>query len=79
MATELKSIKAKIEIPNPPKATSTYKETKVSLTRFYGGKERGVSLQLTFLNENGDCSHIQLDNENVQLLFDIINDAFIGL
>lgn len=78
MSTELKTLKGKIEIPNRNETmTSDYKEVDVSLTRFWGGTERKLSLQITFLNEQGNYSHIQLDNENVKLLFEELkeNDA----
>ena len=77
MSTELKSIKGKIEIPNPSKVTSNYQETEVHLNRFWGGTERGVSLQITFLNENGNYSHIQLDNENVKELIEILKENYL--
>ena len=70
MSTELKTLKGKLEIPEKNGTMiSNYKEVDVSLTCFWGGIERGTSLQITFLNENGDYSHIQLDNENIKLLF----------
>lgn len=75
MSTELKTLKGKIEIPNET-MTSDYKEVDVSLTRFWGGTERKESLQITFLNEQGNYSHIQLDNENVKLLFKEIKKNF---
>ena len=75
MSTELKTLKGKIEIPNGT-MTSDYKEVDVSLTRFWGGTERKVSLQITFLNEQGNYSHIQLDNENVKLLFKELKEKF---
>ena len=78
MSTELKTLKGKIEIPKRNGTmTSDYKEVDVSLTRFWGGTERKVSLQITFLNEQGNYSHIQLDNENVKLLFEELNNNFL--
>ena len=77
MATELKTLKGKIEIPKRDGTmTSDYKKVDVSLTRFWGGAERKVSLQITFLNEQGNYSHIQLDNENVKLLFEELKENF---
>lgn len=75
MSTELKTLKGKIEIPNET-MTSDYKEVDVSLTRFWGGTERKESLQITFLNEQGNYSHVQLDNENVKLLFKELKENF---
>lgn len=66
MSTTLKNIKALVEVPDKLKRESDYKETEVQLTRFYGGKERGVSLQLGFLNEEGDYQSVQLDNNSVR-------------
>lgn len=77
MSTELKTLKGKIEIPKRDGTmTSDYKEVDVSLTRFWGGPERKLSLQITFLNEQDDYSHIQLDNENVKLLFEELKENF---
>lgn len=77
MATELKTLKGKIEIPlKNGTMTSDYKNVDVSLTRFWGGEERGVSLQITFLNENGNYSHVQLNNENVKQLIEELNLYF---
>ena len=77
MSTELKILKGKIEIPKKNGTmTSDYKEIDVSLTRFWGGTKRGTSLQITFLNENENYSHIQLDSENVKLLFEELKEHF---
>ena len=77
MATELKTLKGKIEIPlKNGIMTSDYKDVDVLLTRFWGGKERGVSLQITFLNENENYSHVQLNNENVKQLIEELNLYF---
>lgn len=77
MSTELKTLKGKIEIPRKDGSMiSDYKEVDVSLTRFWGGTERGTSLQITFLNDQGNYSHVQLDNENVKLLFEKIKEYF---
>lgn len=77
MSTELKTLKGKIEIPNRNGImTPDYKEVDVSLTRFWGGPERKLSLQITFSNEQGNYSHIQLDNENVKLLFEELKENF---
>lgn len=77
MSTELKTLKGKIEIPRKDGSMiSDYKEVDVSLTRFWGGTERGTSLQITFLNENEDHFHIQLDSENVKLLFEELKEHF---
>ena len=78
MSTELKTLKGKIELPKRDGTmTPDYKEVDVSLTRFWGGAKRKLSLQITFLNEQEDYSHIQLDNENVKLLFEELNNNFL--
>ena len=77
MATKLKSLKGNIEIPKKDGTmTSNYKEVEVFLTRFWGGIKRETSLQITFLNEQGNYSHVQLDKENVKLLINELNVHF---
>ena len=76
MSTELKTLKGKIEVPNPPKIESTYKSTELHLNRFYGGKDRGTSLQIGFYNQLGQYNHIQLDYQTVLELRDILNESF---
>lgn len=68
MSKELEPIKATIEIPNTKTKTSEYIEREVDLTSFFGGSERGHSLQLGFMNEKGFYSFIQIDNEQVKQL-----------
>lgn len=68
MSTELKTLQGKIEVPNLDDRTSEYNDTNVFVTSFYGGKDRGQSLQITFLDESGNYTHVQLDNENVKAL-----------
>lgn len=76
MSTTFKSISAKIEISDPKKRESNYKETEVNLTSFFGGVKRGHSLQIGFVNEQNQYSHIQLDNENIQKLKNLLNHEF---
>ena len=76
MSTELKTLKGNIEVPNPPKMKSTYKSTELHLNRFYGGKDRGASLQIGFYNESGQYNHIQLDCQTVLELKNILTDNF---
>lgn len=77
MSTELKTLKGSLELPERGGSmTSKYKKVDVSLTRFWGGSERNMSLQITFLNEQEDYSHVQLDNENVKLLIEELNNNF---
>ena len=76
MSTELKTLQGKIEIPNPPKMSSIYKSTELHLNRFYGGQDRGTSLQIGFYNESGKYSHIQLDHETILELKNILIEEF---
>ena len=76
MSTELKTLKGKIEIPDSPKMESTYKSTELYLTSFYGGQERGTSLQIGFYNDLGNYNHIQLDHETIIELRNILNEEF---
>ena len=76
MSTELRSLKGKIEIPNTQSMNSDYKETELFLNRFWGGTYRGTCLQITFLNEEGNYSHVQIDSENIEELKEILNTAF---
>lgn len=55
---------------------SNYKDTEVSLNSFFGGVHRGKSLQITFLNEEGNFSHVQLDNESVKILLEELKQSF---
>ena len=76
MATELKTLNGKIEIPFPEKMRSTYMSTELHLNRFYGGEDRGASLQIGFYNQLGEYNHIQLDHETIIELRNILNEEF---
>ena len=77
MSTELKTLNAKIEIIDYTNKDSSYKDTKVLLNSFSGGTVRGHSLQITFLNEKDEYSHIQLDNENVHQLIRVLTETYL--
>ncbi len=77
MSTELKTLKAKIEVPDYANRNSAYKDTEVLLNSFSGGTVRGHSLQITFLNEKDEYSHIQLDNENVHQLIKVLTETYL--
>lgn len=69
MSTELNSIKGKFEVPIPHTKESEYKDGFLHLTSFFGGENRGHSLQLTINN-----SHIQLSKPQVlQLIKELVN------
>lgn len=76
MSTNLKSIQGKIEIPNLKQMESDYKHTELHLTKFYGGTNRGTSLQIGFYNEMGKYNHIQLDSNAIKELKNILNSEF---
>lgn len=76
MSKELESIKGKIELPNPDTSRSNYTDREVFLTAFYGGIERGDSLQITFTNEFCNPCHIQIDSSNIEKLKQILNEHF---
>lgn len=77
MSTELKTLNAKIEASSYVDTSPYYKDTEVSLTSFSGGLVRGHSLQITFLNEKDEYSHIQLDNENVHELIRVLTETYL--
>lgn len=75
MSTSLKTLQGKIEIPRKTDRVSDYKNTEIHLTSFYGGKERGKSLQIGFLNEDENYVHIQIDNSNVkELIIELVSN-----
>lgn len=76
MSTELKTLKGLIEIPNPKTHVSEYKETDILLNSFWGGTKRGCSLQITFENESGNYSHVQLDNTQVLELIKELQEIY---
>lgn len=76
MSTELKSLKGKIEKPSSIEEKSNYFDVKLDLNRFYGGIERGTSLQMGFYNQLGQYNHIQLDNKNIMELKSLLNEYF---
>lgn len=78
MSTDLKTLKGKIEtaafIGN--KTEPHYISKELHLTSFYGGKERGKSLQLGFETLTKEYAHIQLDNDTVKELIEILQENF---
>jgi len=77
MATDLKSIKALIEVPDTARNISDYKETELHLNTFYGGKDRGKSLQMGFYDVDNNYRFIQLSREAVMELFWELQEAFL--
>lgn len=76
MATDLKSIKATIEIPKLTERESLYAPTDINLTSFYGGEKRGHSLQLGFVSSDGNYHFVQLDNNSVKTLIKELTTNF---
>lgn len=74
MSTRIGNLKGKIEEILPDKAIS-YKNSELQLLRFYGGIDRGQSLQLTIV-DGEKTNHIQLDKETTLVLKNILNYEF---
>lgn len=71
MTTRMKSISGLIELPHPEKMESSYIPTELSITRFYGGKNRGVSVQLTLNRE-----YIQIDHDSIKELINTLQEIW---
>ena len=67
MSEKLVTIKGKYEIPIGRKYSSTYTDSELLLTSFYGGK-RGQCIQLTITNCSGYSDFIQLNKKSVKKL-----------
>lgn len=78
MSTKLETLKGKIETTTSvnSKIEPFYPSREVYLTSFYGGKERGKSLQLSFNTLMHENVHIQLDNATVKELIEILQENF---
>ena len=78
MSTQIKTLKGSIEIKVEEAETISIKHLnrKIDLSSFYGGIERGKSLQIGFKNEFGHYVFIQLDNKNVLELLKELNNNF---
>lgn len=78
MSINLQSIPASIELPSSSYDRTQYIETELELTVFAGGKVRGKSLQLSFVNENGNNHAIQLRNVDTIKFIKILQEEFIS-
>lgn len=77
MSTELSTLKGKIQdIDKSTRDLPIYVDTEINLTRFYGGVDRGTSLQIGFITLEGNYSYVQLDNENLKELRGILQAFF---
>ena len=76
MSTNIKTITGRCENPSGSSPTGPqYIDSDISLTRFYGGKEKGTMLQLT-INNNLDCAYVQLTQKQVKQLSKVLGDSF---
>lgn len=75
MSTELATLKGRIEVLISDSKTPNYRDTDVLLTRFAGGLG-GPCLQITFLNEREEYSHVQLTPDNIRRLKKILSECF---
>ena len=73
MSTQIITLEGKKEIPMGNR--SEYVDKEIHLTRFYGGTERGASLQITIAG-HANTDYIQLDNATTKELIKALLDAF---
>jgi predicted aspartyl protease len=71
MSTELKSLKGQFH----SQKTNEMEDTKMSLTRFSGGKE-GMKLQLTMRTQGDFFTHITLNKKQIKQLVKEIQENF---
>lgn len=74
MSTRYEPIDGLLEVPNPATSQSYYLPSELYVKRFYGGIHRGVSIQLTIVDEYGD-KFIQLNNTSANQLLELLRDA----
>lgn len=72
MSTNLGVIKAKIEVP--VHTESSYIDIDVRITGFWGGTQRGHSVQFAFTNENNETCHFQLDAKAILQLKTLLDN-----
>ena len=75
MSTTYEPIPGLLEVPIPATRTSDYFPAELHVSRFFGGKGRGVSIQLGITLDSGDYNDIQLDNRSAHKLLEILRDA----
>ncbi len=73
MSTEILHLRGKKEIPNPRTRTCDYEHQNLSISRFWGGEERGICLQFTIWGAS-DNTHIQLNENTVNYLATVLSD-----
>lgn len=75
MSTDIKEIIGRREsgiLPGVP----VYIDSKLFITRFWGGKENGTMLQLTIWNDLEGGSYTQLTEDQVKELSKTLSEAF---
>lgn len=78
MSIELKSIKGRYEIPRKDEMKSDYGESTLRMTRFSGGK-KGLMVQLTVCQANGDTAYVQLTKEQAaEMIAELKRELGIG-
>ena len=73
MSTEIGKVKGRNEKNHNADFTVEYEKTKMFVTRFYGGTENGVMVQLTM---SGDKPYIQLTEKQAKKLVKLLNETF---
>ena len=76
MSKQFEAIKCTIEIPDKENNAPKYFPTELDLNGFYGGKERGYSLQLGFYNQFGQYNFVQLDANAIKELKELLNTEY---
>ena len=76
MSTQYEPIVGDIEYPLTEEKRNNYVPALLHISRFFGGKDRGVSIQLGIENEyDNSYSHIQLDNKSANALLELLREA----
>lgn len=75
MSTVIGNIQGSLEIPHKD-MTVHYEDRVITVTSFSGGKQRGKSLQIIFLDDDLRTQHFQLSNEAVKELKEILINNF---
>ncbi len=71
MSTGIATFQGKTEV-TPASFIPVYEDADINITRFYGGKDRGVSIQLTL---HANDSYIQMDSETARAFANSIIEA----
>lgn len=79
MSTKLKTIKGRYEhVKSVKERTMEYRPSTLFLTRFSGG-EKGIMLQMTIQQKDGDSAYVQLTRDQVrELILELKGEFNIG-